>query len=143
MLNEPQPAEPGTTSNDLGAAGSSQLEAGSPSSSTGSSGVAEGEGPWRFFRPPGFGVGVGVGRGRGGISTVGTPSTVRPSAWEAAAAVPRTRVSFSCTESTVVEAGTARVAVMITLAAATSIVTCDVSRPAMFAMFSCKLEVSE
>ena len=106
MLNEPQPAEPGTTSKE-------------PFSSVVST------------------------RGRGGISTVGTPSTVRPSALEAAAAVPRTRVSFSCTESTVVEAGTARVAVMITLAAATSIVTWDVSRPAMFAMFSCKLEVSE
>ena len=78
-----------------------------------------------------------------GIEIVGTSSTVRPSASEASAAVPRASESFSCTERTVLEAGTAMVAVMITLAAATWIVTWDASRPATAAMSSCKLEVSE
>ena len=78
-----------------------------------------------------------------GIEIVGSSSIVRPSASEASAAVPKADESFSCTERTVLEAGTAMVAVMITLAADTFIVTRDVSRPTTAAMYSCKLEVSE
>ena len=136
MLNESHLAEPGTTSNDLGEAGSSQLEVDSPISSTGSSGVADGDG--RFLRPPGIGVGVGAG-----VVTVGTDSTVISSASEASAAVPRVEESAARTAAAVLEAGTTMVAVMITLAAATLIVTWDLSMPAAAAMFCCKLEVSE
>ena len=56
---------------------------------------------------------------------VGISSTVMPSAVEAASAVPRLEESEVCTCSAVVEAGTAMVAVMITLAAVTWIVTSD------------------
>ena len=62
--------------------------------------------------------------------TVGTASTVTPSAAEAAAAVPMVEVSEACTAVAVVEAGTAMVAVMITLAAAMAMVTSDFSMPA-------------
>jgi len=65
------------------------------------------------------------------------------SAADAAAAVPRVENSEVCTAAAVVEAGTAIVAVMITLAAAKLIVTWDLSTPAAVAMFCCKLEVSE
>ena len=76
-------------------------------------------------------------------TVVGADSTVIPSNLEAAAAVPRLEESVPCTATAVVPAGTAMVAVMITLAAATRIVTSDLSTPAAVASFSCKLEVSE
>ena len=57
--------------------------------------------------------------GGGDAVMLGSDSTVMPSAAEAAAAVPRVAASEVCTASAVVEAGTAMVAVMITLAAAT------------------------
>jgi hypothetical protein len=74
---------------------------------------------------------------------VESDSTVIPSAAEAAAAVPRVEESEVCTVAAVMEAGTVMVAVMITLAAATLIVTNDLSTPAAVAIFCCKLEVSE
>ena len=52
-------------------------------------------------------------------------------------------VSEVSTVAAGVAAGTAMAAVMITLAAATSIVTSDLSTPAAVAMPCCKLEVSE
>ena len=64
------------------------------------------------------------------------------SAAEASAAVPRVEESEVCTASAVVEAGTAMVAVMRTLAAATRIVTSDLSTPAASATFCCKLDLS-
>ena len=66
-----------------------------------------------------------------------------PSSVEAAAAVPRVEASEACTVAAVVKAGTAMVAVMITLPAATLIVTSDTSTPAAVAPLRCKLEVSE
>ena len=77
------------------------------------------------------------------IVIVGTPSTEIPSALEAASAVRRVEESEAFTAAAVVEAGTAMVAVMITLAAATPIVTSDLSMPAAVAILCCKLEVSE
>eukprot|EP00964_Phaeocystis_antarctica_P047994 scaffold27789_cov48-Phaeocystis_antarctica.AAC.5 len=74
---------------------------------------------------------------------VGSDSTVIPSAAEAVAAVPRFEESDACTAVAVVAAGTAMVAVMITLAAATRIVTTDLSTPAAVATACCRLEVSE
>ena len=56
---------------------------------------------------------------------VGASSTVMPSAVEAASAVPRLEESEVFISSAVVEAGTPIVAVMITLAAVTRIVTSD------------------
>eukprot|EP00964_Phaeocystis_antarctica_P031862 scaffold18018_cov42-Phaeocystis_antarctica.AAC.1 len=76
-------------------------------------------------------------------ATVGADSIVTPSAAEASAAVPRVEESEVCTAAAVVEAGTAMVAVMITLAAATAMVTSDSSTPAAVAMPCRKLEVSE
>eukprot|EP00964_Phaeocystis_antarctica_P113380 scaffold77420_cov63-Phaeocystis_antarctica.AAC.5 len=64
------------------------------------------------------------------------------SAAEASAAVPRVEESEVCTASAVVEAGTAMVAVMRTLAAATRIVTSDLSTPAASATFCCQLDLS-
>jgi len=76
---------------------------------------------------------------------VGTSSTVRPSAAEASAVVLSASESAVCTDSTVLEAGTAMMAVMITLPSATLIVTLDASMPlpAASAMFEAKIEVSE
>ena len=76
-------------------------------------------------------------------ATVGTSSTVTPSAVEASSMVPRLEESEVCTWSAVIEAGTAMVAVMRTLAAVTRIATSDLSTPAAVAIFCCKLEVSE
>ena len=73
----------------------------------------------------------------------GSDSTVIPSASEAAAAVPSLEDSEASTAAAVVEAGTPMVAVMITLAADTSMVTSDLSTPAAVATASCRLEVSE
>ena len=73
---------------------------------------------------------------------VGTSSTVTPSAVEAATAVPRLEESEVRSTSAVVEAGTAIVAVMRTLAAITRIVTSDLSTPAALATFCCKLDLS-
>ena len=66
-----------------------------------------------------------------------------PSAAEAAAGVPMVAASEVSTVAAGVAAGTAMAAVMITLAAATLIVTRDVWTPAAEAMSCCKLEVSE
>ena len=73
---------------------------------------------------------------------VGTTSTVTPSAVEAATAVPRLEESEVRSTSAVMEAGTAIVAVMRTLAAITRIVTSDLSTPAALATFCCKLDLS-
>ena len=63
-------------------------------------------------------------------TTVGMPSTTMPSAVEAAAALESPEASADCTADAVVEAGTAMVAVMITEAAATLMLTSDASTPA-------------
>ena len=73
---------------------------------------------------------------------LGISSTVMPSAVEVASALPRLEESEVCSTSAVVEAGTAIVAVIRTLAAATRIVTSDLSTPAALATFCCKLEIS-
>ena len=65
-----------------------------------------------------------------------------PSAVEAALAVSKRAASELCTLSAVMEAGTAMVAVMITLAAVTWIVTNDLSTPATLATFCFKLDLS-
>ena len=69
---------------------------------------------------------------------VGVLSTMMPSAAEAARAVPRLEESAPCTTDAVVEAGTATVAVMSTLAAATRMETNHTSMPAASAMTRCK-----
>ena len=74
---------------------------------------------------------------------VGASSTVRPSAAEASAAVPRLVPRSIINDAGLLEAGTAMVAVMTTLPGATLIVTSDVSKPDTAAMLCCKLEVSE
>ena len=56
-------------------------------------------------------------------------STIMPSTVEAAAAVPRVEKSVACTAAAVVEAGTAMVAVISTLAAVMAIVTAEASTP--------------
>ena len=66
-----------------------------------------------------------------------------PSAAEAAAGVPKVVSSEVNIAAAVVVAGTATAAVMITLAAATPIVTSDLETLAAVAMPCCKLEVSE
>ena len=76
------------------------------------------------------------------VVIVGTASTVTPSTAEAAPAVPRLEESEVCISSAVMEAGMAMVAVMRTLAAATLIVTSDLSTPAALATLCCKLEMS-
>ena len=66
-----------------------------------------------------------------------------PSTAEAAPGVPTVLVSEVSTVAAGVAEGTAMAAVMITLAAATSIVTADLWTPAAVAMSCCKLVVSE
>ena len=73
---------------------------------------------------------------------VGSDSTTIPSAAEAASATPRVEESEVSTTAAVVEVGTAMVAVMRTLAAATRIVTSNLSTPAAAATFCCKLDLS-
>ena len=73
---------------------------------------------------------------------VGTASTVMPSAALAAAVVPRLEETVLCTAAAVVVAGTAMVAVMITEAACTLMVTSEASTPAAVAIFCRRLEVS-
>ena len=65
-----------------------------------------------------------------------------PSAAEAAAGVPTMAVSEVSTVAAGMAVGTAMAAVMITLAAATLIVTSEASTPAAVAMFCRKDEVS-
>ena len=65
-----------------------------------------------------------------------------PSAAEATAGVPAMAVSEVSTVAAGVVAGTAMAAVMITLAAATLIVTSDLSTPTALATFCCKLDLS-
>ena len=74
---------------------------------------------------------------------VGASSTVMPSAAEASAAEPRLEESDVTNAAGLAEAGTAMVAVMITLPGATLIVTSDLSKFKSVAMLCCKLEVSE
>ena len=66
-----------------------------------------------------------------------------PSAAEAAAGVPTMAVSEVSTVAAGMAVGTAMAAVMITLAAATLIVTSDLWTPAAVAMPCCTLEVFE
>ena len=75
--------------------------------------------------------------------TMGADSTVTPSALDAASAVPRVEDREVDIVAAVLEAGTAIVAVIITEAAATAMVTADESTPAAVARLCCKLEVSE
>ena len=82
------------------------------------------------------------GGGGDASTTAGTDSTVIPRAVEAVAAVARLVDSEACTAATVVEAGTAIVAVMITEAAVTLTETNDASTPAAAAMLCCRPEVS-
>ena len=91
-------------------------------------------------------MGGGEGGDAGGTAlvTVGGVRTVTPRAAEAAAVVvPRVEAREACTVVAVVEAGREMVAVMRTLAAATAMVTSDLSTPAAVAIFCCRLEVSE
>ena len=74
--------------------------------------------------------------------TVGVLSTVMPSASEAPAAVARLSERAACTADAVVEAGTAMVAVMRTLAAATLMVTSEASTLASRATLAWRAEVS-
>ena len=76
------------------------------------------------------------------IVMVGTPSIVMPSALEAASAVLRVEESEAFTAAAVVEAGTAMVAVMITLAAVMAMITGNLSSPAAAPIFCCKLNLS-
>ena len=91
---------------------------------------------------------VSVSQGAGGgfaISTTGTASTGMPSTADASAAVARLVESRACTVAAVVVVGTSMVAVMITEAAATLMITADASTPAavaMRAMICCRIEVS-
>ena len=101
------------------------------------------------FQSMGGDSGASGGEGCGGEAgvgysavIVGTSSTVKPSVVEAASAVPRLEESEVCSTPAVVEAGTAMVAVMRTLAAATRIVTSDLSTSAALATFCCKLDLS-
>ena len=73
---------------------------------------------------------------------VGASSTVMPSAAEASAAEPRLEESDVTNAAGLAEAGTAMVAVMITLPGATLIVTSDVSTPAAAAIFCCRLDLT-
>eukprot|EP00964_Phaeocystis_antarctica_P113276 scaffold77327_cov81-Phaeocystis_antarctica.AAC.2 len=74
--------------------------------------------------------------------TVGSDSTVMPSAAEAAAAVPSLEESLVCTLAAV-EAGTVIVAVMITLAAATVMTVDEGATPALAAIERRRAVVSE
>ena len=77
------------------------------------------------------------------LTTVGTASTVMPSADEAVAVVvPSVLSSEACTVFTEEAAGTVMVAVMITLPAATLMVTRFTSTPAAVATFCFKAETS-
>ena len=76
------------------------------------------------------------------ITMEGFDTTVMPSAVEAASVVSKWEASELCILSAVMEAGTAMVAVMITLAAVTLIATSDLSTPAALATFCFKLDLS-
>ena len=86
----------------------------------------------------------GSAEGGKAIATVGDDSTVMPSAAVAESAeLPNVDKSELCTAEAVVAAGTAMMAVMSTLAAATRMVTNHTSTPAASATFCRKLKVSE
>ena len=90
---------------------------------------------------------LGGGRGKGGevmivIIIEGFSTIVMPSALEAAAVVPRFETREVCIASAVVDAGTAMVAVMITLPGAMAMATSAVLTPAALAKIRCTLEVS-
>ena len=76
------------------------------------------------------------------IVIVGIPSTEMPSALEAASAVRRVEESEAFTAAAVVEAGTAMVAVMITLAAAMVMVTGSLYPPAAAPIFCSKFDLA-
>ena len=96
----------------------------------------------------GGGGGAGGGEGGGGdggglgitvwATTVGTAKAVMPSPAEVRAMVPKAALSEASTAATVVEGGTAMVAVIFTLAAAMAMVTSDVSTLAALAILNCK-----
>ena len=89
---------------------------------------------------------MGEGGGDEAISIIsiwGVYTTVISSCLDAASAEGRLVEMDSCTDTAVMTAGTAMVAVMITLAAATLIVMSDLSTPAAVAIFCCKFDVSE
>ena len=97
--------------------------------------------------PQSGGEGGGGGGGKGGgealLTTTGTASTVMPSAVEAeAVVVPSVLSREACTFFTEEPAGTVMVAVMITLPAATLMVTRFTSTPAAVATFCFKAERS-
>ena len=86
------------------------------------------------------GGGSSKGEGGGGdkITRVGSSSTLKsvmPSAAVAEAAVPRLEESVLCTAAAVVEAGTAMLAMMSTLAAVMVIETDEASTPALSAIW--------
>jgi len=117
----------------------------------GAGGGGEGGGGEGSGGAGGGGAGGGGEVGSGGaklvesvtvLVMVGTASTVMPSAALATAAVPRLEETVLCTAATVVVAGTAMVAVMITEAAVTLMVTSDASTPAAVAIFCRRPEVS-
>ena len=86
----------------------------------------------------------GGAEGGEAITTMGDDSTMTPSAAEAESAeTPSVDNSELCTAEAVVAAGTAIVAVISTLEAATRISTSSSSTPAASATFCRKLEVSE
>ena len=89
----------------------------------------------------GIGCGGGEAASGGATATVGALATATPSSAEAVAAVPRRAASEARTAEAVVEAGTATVAVMITLPAATRIETSDGETPATAATQRCRLDV--
>lgn len=82
------------------------------------------------------GDGEGGGAEGGGAATtmIGADSTVMPSAAVAAVALGRAAESVVCTWVEVLEAGTAMVAVTITDAAVTAMLTAEASMPARVAI---------
>ena len=112
-----------------------------------------GEGPGGGGDAEGGGCEGPGGGGEGGaweaatavpIVTEGVPSIAMPSAFEAAVVVPRVEAREVCIAATVVDSGTAIVAVMITLPGAMAMVTSAVSTPAAVATLrrSVSVEVS-
>ena len=92
---------------------------------------------------------LGGAHGKGGEVTTGSiivmegvSTIVMPSALEAAAGVPRVEAREVCIAATVVDSGTAIVAVMITLPGAMAMVTSAASTPAAVATLRRTLEVS-
>ena len=111
----------------------------------GDSGGGEGTGEGGGEGEDGGGLGEGGGGDGEGVACHpgSTVTIVMFRTIEAASAVPRAEESEVCTSSAVMEAGTAMIAVMITLPAVTAMVTSDWSTPAAVATCCCKREMSE